>query len=244
MKWTVTPVLAGEFGMVRDDIKFEGGNPAIAGMVPSVLFLLEAAGRQVVVDTGFDDPRRVEETMGLVAKRDGSYADVLRRAGIDAGKVEAVILTHTHWDHAANCHLFPAARIFCQRADWDYAFSARAGYGAALLAMFAANERRFVLLDGGGELLPGIRCAATGGHTPGSQLLFVDAPGGQVTVCGDEVMTVRNVREQVAVGLSDNRERIAAALRLVLAQHGGWFLPSHDDAVLTFGANPEKFRIH
>ena len=51
--WTVTPVMTGRFGMVRDDIKYQGGDPYICGYVPSVLFLLESGEQQVIVDTGF-----------------------------------------------------------------------------------------------------------------------------------------------------------------------------------------------
>ena len=37
--WTVTPVLTGKFGMVRDDIKYRNGDSEIEEYVPSVLFL-------------------------------------------------------------------------------------------------------------------------------------------------------------------------------------------------------------
>ena len=58
--WKITPVLTGSFGMVRDDIKYEGGDPEISGYVPSVLFLLESGGEQVIVDTGFGDAKSMQ----------------------------------------------------------------------------------------------------------------------------------------------------------------------------------------
>src|ERR1700754_3842500 len=45
----------------------------------------------------------------------------LRKLGIDPGKVDTVILSHVHWDNAANADLFPNATIVLHEKELVYA---------------------------------------------------------------------------------------------------------------------------
>lgn len=242
MEYRVKPVLGGSFGMVRDDIRFRGGDPSVAAMVPSLLFLLEAGGRQLVVDTAFGELAEVEE-MGLVAQREKPYAAILAAAGILPERVEALILTHTHWDHAANLARFPNAKIYCQAKEWAYAFSEEAAYQPALLEAFRQNEGRFVFLQGDAAPWPGIRLLASGGHTPGSQMVAVATQGGVAIISGDEVMAYRNADEMCPVGLCSDAAAIEKALRRATRCPDDFLLPSHDYGTLCFNNNPESCRV-
>jgi glyoxylase-like metal-dependent hydrolase (beta-lactamase superfamily II) len=70
-----------------------------------------------VIDIGFtaaSDGRR-----GRKLTRD--LIDALALVGVEAAKVEDVILTHMHYDHVGNFHRFPVARLHLQEPEMHYA---------------------------------------------------------------------------------------------------------------------------
>lgn len=244
MRWIIRPLLGGEFGMIRDDIKFQGGDPSVQGMVPSLLFLLQDEhGSQAVVDTSFRDVEEVR-AMGLVAKRERPLRELLARAGVRPQKVEALLLTHTHWDHAGNCGLFPNARIYCQERDWEYAFRPENGYTQNLRDSLWRIQDRVVPLNGDSKILPGIRAICFGGHTPGSQAFFVDTDQGPTLVCGDDIMTFRNVEDHIPVGLCVRPEGCRQALEYARNGRLAYLLPSHDYRSLEYTADMERCRLN
>ncbi len=244
MRWTIQSVLAGEFGMVRDDIKFQGGDPAITGMVPSILYLLRGEnGKQVVVDTGYRSTDEVT-AMGMVAKRAAAYSQILAEADIEAARIEALLLTHTHWDHADNCDAFPNATVYCQQKDWDYAFSKEAEYSQELCATLSNARNRVQLFTGDVEVCQGITARWFGGHTWGSQSFEIDTLEGKALICGDDIMTFRNVEEQIPVGLCIDPQGCERALDFLKAREDiRYLLPSHDYRTLQYNQDKDCCRI-
>ncbi len=72
--------------------------------------------RTIVVDTGFD--RAMAEKRGREIVR--SVEEGLTRIGVDPAEVEDVVLTHLHYDHAGNHHLFPKARFHVQEREMAF----------------------------------------------------------------------------------------------------------------------------
>ena len=72
-----------------------------------VWLLRGPGGREIVVDTGFDHE--------LAAKRgrklSRSVAECLTAMGTDPAKVQDVIITHLHYDHAGSLGIFPKSEI-------------------------------------------------------------------------------------------------------------------------------------
>ncbi len=101
--------------LTRDN--FLGGDPH-DGPMPIDYFVWAIVGttRTIMVDTGFD---------AAMARQRGRtithcIEDGLSQLGIDAGKIEDVIISHMHYDHAGNHGLFPNARFHLQ--DREMAF--------------------------------------------------------------------------------------------------------------------------
>ena len=87
---------------------FMGGDPHDVSPMPMDYFVWAVIGddRTFVVDTGFDAP--------MAKQRGREYlhtpAEGLKTIGVDAAKVEDVIITHMHYDHCGNHAMFPLSR--------------------------------------------------------------------------------------------------------------------------------------
>src|ERR1700761_8025090 len=93
----------------------------------------------------------------------------LRRAGVDPEAVTKVVLSHLHWDNAANADLFPNAHILVHQRELDAAD--RTGERDAAIPEYTGRAmRRLWLQPVTGELAlaPDIRIVELPGHTPGS----------------------------------------------------------------------------
>jgi glyoxylase-like metal-dependent hydrolase (beta-lactamase superfamily II) len=176
--------------------------------MPYCFGLLRSAGQTVLVDTGYYDPavhQRLTDRYGRTFWT--SPADVLARAGVQPGDVDAIVLTHNHLDHSGCVADFPNAWVYVQRREL-------ARYAEAL-----ARPRRFeFLLRATGPGLPGLlarrdaelavtwasgHLAVAGGlelrpafdtHTAGSQFALVDnAADGRWLFAGDNVYCYQNI---------------------------------------------------
>src|SRR5690606_18086581 len=115
---------------------FLGGDPHETNM-PLDYFVWVVVGKQrtFVVDTGFD------AAMGAKRGRQITRvpAEGLKALGIEADKVEDVIVTHMHYDHAGNHHLFPKARYHVQDLEMAYC-TGRCMCHAALTHPYEADD--------------------------------------------------------------------------------------------------------
>ena len=69
-----------------------------------------------VCDTGFDEAAAKERARKITHP----VGEGLQALGVDPDKVEHVIATHMHWDHAGNYDLFPQARYHVQDTEMAY----------------------------------------------------------------------------------------------------------------------------
>lgn len=194
-------------------------------------------GRNVLVDGGFYDPRTVAQwrvTDFVLPSR------AILRAGVAPEEVTDLVLTHAHFDHAGGVDLFPKARIWIQREEYD---SATAGPGrrgelgmdatiAARLVQFR-EAGRVRLLDGASEILPGIRAFPRGGHTWACQYLAVNTRAGVVVLASDNVPTYENLERRLpnALAIDSAANRRALELMLRLAARPALVVPGHDPEV-------------
>ena len=228
------------FAARRRAENFIGGDPH-DGPMPFDYFVFAVRGPQgdVVVDTGFD--------AAVAARRGREHlrcpGDGLRALGIDPAAVRDVVLSHLHYDHAGNHHLFPAARFHLQEREMAFATGRcmchaflRQGYdpediSAVVRKLFAG---RLVYHDGTATLTPGLEVHHVGGHTNGQQVVRIWTRQGWLVLASDAVHFGENFRENrpfpgiyhvgAALDGFDTLRRLADAEHLVI--------PGHDPAII------------
>ncbi|MBC7942210.1 MAG: MBL fold metallo-hydrolase [Chitinophagaceae bacterium] len=156
------------------------------------VFLLEVAGRRVLVDTGSG------ELFG--PGNGGKLRQSLSAAGVRLEDITDILITHVHSDHSGGLAvggrmLFPNATIHVGKADADFfldkANATRTGYDKRYFDEAAATLKPYVdagrvrTFDRRGEVLPGIVAELRPGHTPGTAFYTLTSLGTRLVFVGD-----------------------------------------------------------
>src|SRR3954463_6817072 len=81
------------------------------------VWLVRGGGRDILVDTGFNEAAARERSRKLTV----NPVDALKAFGVDAAAIRDVVVTHLHYDHAGNLDRFPGARFHLQDREMAYA---------------------------------------------------------------------------------------------------------------------------
>lgn len=203
------------------------------------VWALTDGARTVVVDLGFTEPVGTRRGRQFLRSPSAGLAEL----GIDAARVEHVILTHFHYDHVGNHAAFPRATFHVQDAEMGFYTGRHASRPAfahsievddvcALVRLNYQGRVRFV--DGSAEIVPGIAVHKVGGHTAGMQVVTVETARGRAVVASDASHYYRNFEERIPFNtLHDIPGTYAAFDRLrELADAHDLILPGHDPLVL------------
>ena len=157
-------------------------------------FLVRSAGRIAVIDTGSGD------SMGPTL---GHLPEGLAAAGVSAGEIDTVLLTHMHPDHsnglsdAAGQRLFPNAEVVLHENELPHWFddaamaraieSQRIRYFGQARQQIAPYRRDRVREFRDGEVFPGVTAIPIPGHTPGHTAFLIASGNESLLVWGDTV---------------------------------------------------------
>lgn len=174
----------------------------------------------------------------------------IQQLGFSLDDVGVVINTHLHFDHAGgNTYraedgeirvTFPRARYYVQRREWEFAHRTNERTRASHLPYDydpVQEAGQFELLEGPGEILPGVSVILTPGHTPHHQSVLVESGGETACYLADVVPTMAHLPLpwimaydlEPLVTLESKRALLARAAR------ERWLLVSVHDAVYPWG---------
>jgi glyoxylase-like metal-dependent hydrolase (beta-lactamase superfamily II) len=167
-------------------------------------FLIDHPKGLTLVDTGFGttlalvgspdaaDPNAVagELVMGDVRlpwiRR--TTVQALADHGIEPGDVKYIINTHVG-DHSGDNHMFPDATFLIQRPEVEW-HRTHLPFGPVTIKEWDFPGAKLELLDGEDvEVLPGLTCLFTPGHTVGHQSVVYEDEGRKMLFCGDACYT-------------------------------------------------------
>jgi glyoxylase-like metal-dependent hydrolase (beta-lactamase superfamily II) len=239
----VLAVRVGTLDTTRSDVYLNYhlyGEPDGPATLDYFFWVIQHAGRCVVVDTGFSEQaaRRRGRTFLL------HPVDALRQLGIDPLGVEDLVVTHGHYDHVGNVALFPRARV--HMAATEYAFWTSPTASHAQFSFYAEDQEidhlracheqgRLRLFTGGTDVATGIRIEEVGGHTPGQAVVRVTTAEGQVLLASDAVHLYEELeRNMPFTALSDLPAMYAAfhSIRSDAEAGAVTVVPGHDPDVL------------
>ncbi|RAH96382.1 AttM/AiiB [Acuticoccus sediminis] len=157
-------------------------------------YLIRHGSDWMLWDAGVDDqlvalPNGKEvahKVRGLVRR---TLAAQLSEIKVRPDHITVIAFSHAHFDHVGNSRLFPTARWFVQRTEYDAMFGpdfSKYGFVPELYASMKSNP--VVQLDGDRDVFGdgAVRILSTPGHTPGHQSLLVRLPkSGAVILSGD-----------------------------------------------------------
>ena len=206
--------------------------------IAMMVWLAKGNGRNVLVDAGFHRPELIERWKPADYIEPGA---AVTRAGTRPEDVTDIIVSHVHWDHFDGVELFPNAKIWMQRAEFEhYVDSAgksldRALNGPdALMLARLHREGRVMLVDGDAqEIIPGITVYVGGKHTWESQYAAVRTSAGTVVLASDNVYLYENLDRRLPIAQTlDPTSNLRAQDRMrTLASSPRLIVPGHDPAV-------------
>lgn len=219
---------------------FIGADPhEVASPLDYFVWVAKNAEKTFVIDTGFGPDAAKARGRQLLRLP----AEALAAAGIDASKVEDIILTHLHYDHAGTLNAFPRARFHVQDAESAYATGRcmchsvlRHPYDVEDVVNFVRHlyGGRVNFHDCVSELAPGLTLHRVGGHSAGLQVVRVWTKRGWVVVASDATHLYANMKRGLPFPAVYNIGDMLEGHRTLrkLADSEDHIVPGHDPIVM------------
>ena len=204
------------------------------------VFQLVWDDRFVLIDTAF--PPSLFERVGAFGDGSGRYyADAWRQLSRALSAADFIVVTHEHFDHLAGAGALPPERAGHLRLNAGQLANAGAlddseipaALRGALTALPEAEAQ---------ALAPGVVLLAAPGHTPGSQLVYVERADGRTALfLGDVAWNAEQIRQlhyrprHVTYVLGENRAQVLGEFR-ALHELGR----SHPEIVQVVSHDPEQ----
>jgi N-acyl homoserine lactone hydrolase len=211
--------------------------------LPIHCWAVEHEGRLLLVDTGETAAANDIPFARFEVAPEQELPGALAAAGLSAGEIDSVVVTHMHGDHIDGAvHL--GLPVLVNGAELSYARSTASRFFQRVLRqpLPAGVDFRPVTLDGGrfgafaasrplsddGRIL----AVSTPGHTPGHiSVICVDDEGRHVMLAGDTTDTLEQLRARRPDAIAPKPSVHVATMDAILAhaaEHPTVYLPSHD----------------
>lgn len=165
------------------------------------LLLIDTGSKKVLVETGMGTRWEKREADRYEVETLVDPANILASVGLTNEDVDAVIISHLHFDHAGGaCRLvdgklvptFPKAQYFVQKGEFDLAHNVNArGKGSYRHDDFMPllDHGVMKIIDGDTEVVPGVFARVTGGHTSHHQVVYFESNGNRGVYFADIIPT-------------------------------------------------------
>jgi len=218
-----------------------GADPARRMDIAMTIWVLKGIdGRVAVVDSGF---HRDQWFRQFAVKDYIKPSDAIAPLGLTPESVTDLIISHMHWDHAGGIDLFPAARVWIQKDEYDYytgeAWQSPNTHGGIdpedvheIVRRNLAGKVSFVRGDDE-TTISGLSFNVGGKHTWASQYVGVQTRTSAVVIASDNMYLYENLDTHKPISQTlDAVSNLRAQDRMrSLASDPRLVIPGHDPAV-------------
>ena len=243
--WEVYAVRYGTLAGFPTRYLVAGADTTRTSEVALTVWLLKGRDRTVLVDAGFYRDEFLRSWRPAQFRRPSEVLDSL---GVRSASVTDVVVTHVHWDHLDGADLFPNARIWIQREEYEHHVGAKgevldraiSPVDATMLHNLRTDGRVRLVEGDAQEIIPGIRVYTGGRHTFASQYVGVNTRSGTVIIASDNMYLYENLDRRVPIAATlDSASNLAAQDRMkTLAARPELVIPGHDPAVFIRFSGP------
>lgn len=206
-----------------------------------VWFLKGENGRNILVDAGYLDTAKTSKKLIMRADL------VLQKINVTPSEITDLILTHPHWDHIGGINLFPKAKVWMQKRDFDYfvgktwkedGFSR--GYNENDVPNIVEINRqgRLKLVEGDNiEIMPGIRVFIGSRHSFENMYFLVNSNSktNKILIASDAIRFYYNLSNLLPANTTfDPKANVEAMKRIkTLVTNPDLIIPGHDDLIFS-----------
>jgi N-acyl homoserine lactone hydrolase len=199
-------------------------------------------GQRILIDTGMhpdhiSHPDATNEgtpsagLMPAVMTYNDLLPNRLQQMGVSTNSIDSVILSHLHWDHCGQTHLFPRATVFVRQdclEVWSEEVNPRVGKRDFLTA---AETYRRLPDEETAAFAPGVTIVHTPGHAVGHVSVLVALPETGAVLLPVDALPMRECIDGTSIGAGPDlvawKASRARLLRLA-GEHGARMFLSHD----------------
>ncbi|AYL99386.1 N-acyl homoserine lactonase family protein [Mucilaginibacter celer] len=197
-------------------------------------------GKNILVDAGFLGD--IEDAKNFQLKTYQRPDSALLKLGVKQDDITDIIVSHPHWDHFDGLSLFPKAKVWMQKLDYEFFTGAawqkkgEAGGFAKRDVITAVNLNlagRLKLVNGDNkEIIKGIKVYTGSKHTYDSQYVLVQSGSKKVILASDNIWIYYSLQHLVPPsqgGTLDPKGYVKAMQRMkTLASDVKYIIPGHD----------------
>ena len=181
----------------------------------------------------------------------------IRNAGFDPEDVTLVLMSHLHYDHSGGLVVerngklepsFPAAEHVINKQEWEFALTGASSSYHREIFEALKGKVNLTLIEGNGELKPGISYAFSGGHSRFHQVFWFDFVDGKLFFGGDELPEPEQLIRKFVAKYDYNGQR-SAELRIEYGRKAAaegytcLFYHARANAMGTVSYNDEQFIV-
>ncbi|MFC1964221.1 N-acyl homoserine lactonase family protein [Chloroflexota bacterium] len=159
---------------------------------------IEGPSKRILVDTG----SRMQLLRFPAWEHQISFEQRLKDFGLKPADIDIVILTHLHYEHCGYCALFPNAKFYVQKTEYEFALNPHPSY-AHFYDKRQLENVNLELVEGDQEIVKGVRTMFTPGHCIGAQSVLVETSQGIAGITGF-CCIAQNFEPPVALNTRDN----------------------------------------
>ena len=238
MFYTITPMMMGRFVKHEKSAFTYKKDFGIGLNAPLFTFLVQGGGKNILFDCGPESPELAPLKTHRTITDHVSLSDKLAQQGLQPADIDAVVLSHLHWDHSYNLELFLDKPIYVQAEEIRAAltpmpceahnYNVKDGNG---LPQWLAGYESMVQLQGDYQLSEGLLIVTLPGHRPGLQGLLVDTAKGRCLLASDHYPLIENFDAGIPAGSHTSLHQWYQSHEKA-KRMADFVLPGHDDCVL------------